>query len=104
MNENPIQHLSSPPATKQRTKIARQHILHSCSAERCFVCENGLMQCNVCGLTGNALTVHCPGRWIRGGAIPQAVSDGFIDYRNGKWVIGKELAEHVSSDRIEESA
>lgn len=38
-----------------------EHIWHKCDEENCFVCNNGLSACTVCGQAEGILEKYCPG-------------------------------------------
>lgn len=67
-----------------------KHVIHSCSEDRCFVCDGGLGLCTVCGSAEGAWTTDCPGSQIPSTVLDQVYSN-VVDFVDGRWVNKLEL-------------
>lgn len=62
-----------------------KHVLHSCSAERCNICNGGLALCTACGGAEGAMPTDCPGSPTPSPILDQ-VYRGEVDFVDGRWI------------------
>lgn len=61
------------------------HVLHSCNAEQCNICDGGLAYCTVCGGAEGAMPTECPGVHMAVELTDQ-VYRGEFNFVGGQWV------------------
>lgn len=65
--------------------MGMKHVLHSCNADQCFVCDGGLGLCTVCGGAEASMPTDCPGTKIDEAILDQ-IQRGEFDFVDGTWV------------------
>ena len=60
-------------------------IHENCEKQSCPYCDGGLFLCTICGGFEGSLTTECPGKQMTE-YQEQSVCNGFVDFKNGRWV------------------
>jgi hypothetical protein len=75
---------------RELLKLNKPHtpVVHGQACNRtgsCFICDGGLVLCELCGGAEGSLPTHCP-EVTMGEELEDQVYNGALDYRNGAWV------------------
>jgi len=62
-----------------------KHVLHTCSKDRCNICDGGLAFCTVCKGAESSLPLDCPGKPMTD-EQQKSVTLNQANYVDGKWV------------------